>query len=281
MPTILPTTASLATTPTWDGERRVAGGALAGDPPALQGDDEFTFGDFLSILNPLQHIPVVSSVYRWVTGDTLKPAARVIGGAIYGGPMGLVTAAINAIVEEVKGADIGAQLIAMVTPESRDRAAPDQAAPKLADARDVAEAGEKATPTEGAEALAQLAADLRSGDTTVEEPKPTPVAAPILPGQRRNLAFYQAHAGQRLPTVDGGRSSAPAPRYTVPAQFQALAAAPASVQPAAEKNGAAETSMPPEGSPDSWFAAAMMRGLDRYRASQQLKRAAPQLDVSH
>jgi hypothetical protein len=35
-----------------------------------------------------------------------------------------------------------------------------------------------------------------------------------------------------------------------------------------------------EGPPAAWFSAAMMRGLDRYRASQQLGKAPPQLDVS-
>ncbi|HEX2116212.1 MAG TPA: hypothetical protein VHM01_17550, partial [Alphaproteobacteria bacterium] len=89
----LPTTASLGVAPTWDGDRRVAGGALAGDPPAQEGKDELTFSDFLSVINPLQHIPVVSTLYRWVTGDTIKPAARVVGGALYGGPIGMISAA--------------------------------------------------------------------------------------------------------------------------------------------------------------------------------------------
>src|ERR1700722_4577543 len=32
----------------------------------------FTFADFLDAINPLQHIPVVSSVYRQATGETIN-----------------------------------------------------------------------------------------------------------------------------------------------------------------------------------------------------------------
>ncbi|MGB6086494.1 MAG: hypothetical protein WBF74_07845, partial [Parvibaculum sp.] len=32
---------------------------------------EFGFSDFLDVINPLQHIPIVSSIYRELTGDEL------------------------------------------------------------------------------------------------------------------------------------------------------------------------------------------------------------------
>ena len=37
------------------------------------GPDGFTFLDMLDIINPLQHIPVVSTLYRAITGDTIEP----------------------------------------------------------------------------------------------------------------------------------------------------------------------------------------------------------------
>ena len=33
------------------------------------GDDGFSFGDILDLINPLQHIPIVGTIYRAVTGD--------------------------------------------------------------------------------------------------------------------------------------------------------------------------------------------------------------------
>lgn len=275
--TVVPTTASLATAPTWDGDRRVAGGPLAGDTPALEGKDELTFGDFLSVINPLQHIPVVSTLYRWITGDTIKPAARVVGGALYGGPIGLVSAAFNAIVEETKGKDIGAQLVSLFSP---DKPA-DQAAPVAVAA---AAPADKTQADSNAAALQQLAADLRAQPAAAETAKPaaSPAAAAALPSQTRSLAFYQANAGQRLATVDSGRNGPP-PKFNL-AMFQngptsSLISKPLPLPVAEEKSGQPDP-IPQQGAPEAWFASAMLRGLDRYRSSQQqLNKTAPQVDV--
>lgn len=51
---------------------------------------ELSFNDLIDTLNPLQHIPVVSEIYRGLTGDRISAHARVAGGALYGGPIGLV-----------------------------------------------------------------------------------------------------------------------------------------------------------------------------------------------
>lgn len=67
------------------------------------GDDGLTFGDLIDVVNPLQHLPVVGNVYRWLTGDDLSPAARVAGGALYGGPIGLAGSIGQLIVNGVMG----------------------------------------------------------------------------------------------------------------------------------------------------------------------------------
>jgi hypothetical protein len=277
----MPTTSSLGLAPTWDGDRRVAGGALAGDPPAPEGKDELTFGDFLSVINPLQHIPVVSTLYRWMTGDTIKPAARVVGGALYGGPLGLVSAAFNAVVEQVKGSDIGAQLVAMVTPDPKA----DGEAAQTAVAAATPEPPKPAPSQEqsNAAALLQLAADLRSTTPSADEAK-TP-AAPVAPASirsanARTIGFYQANAGQRLPSFDGSRSGAPV-KYALPLPPQSTVGAhPLPIAPMAEKQ-AIEPTVAREGVPDAWFTSVMMRGLDRYRTSQQqLNKAPAQVDLS-
>jgi hypothetical protein len=275
--TSLPTTASLGPTPTWDGDRRVAGGALAGDPPAPEGEDALTFSDILSVINPLQHIPVVSTLYRWITGDTIKPAARVVGGALYGGPIGMVSAAFNAVVEQVKGADIGAQLIAMVAPApAQDR----EAAPTaLAAATPKSPAPAPSQEESNAAALQQLAADLKTATPVADEAAAAaaaPVAAPVRPG--RGLAFYQANAGQRILPTDGPRTNT---KYALPVAMQSHVAKPLPVAAAADDKLAAEAAMARDGTPASWFSSSMMRGLDRYRAAQQqINKAPAQIDLS-
>ena len=57
--------------------------------PASHGG--FTFHDFLSIINPLQHLPVISTIYRAITGDTIGVPEKIavpaftlsIGSAMY------------------------------------------------------------------------------------------------------------------------------------------------------------------------------------------------------
>jgi hypothetical protein len=56
-----------------------------------------SFGDFLDMVNPLQHIPVASSIYRAVTGETINPVSRIAGDALFGGIMGLASAGIAAL----------------------------------------------------------------------------------------------------------------------------------------------------------------------------------------
>lgn len=76
---------------------------------------EFSFFDLLDIINPLQHIPVVSSIYRSVTGDEIKPAARAIGGFLFGGPLGLASGIVNGAMASTTGRDLPETLVASLT----------------------------------------------------------------------------------------------------------------------------------------------------------------------
>jgi hypothetical protein len=77
-------------------------------------DDGFTFDDFLDIINPLQHIPVVSTIYRRLTGDTIKPFERLAGDTLYGGMWGALSSAANIAFEQITGKDFGDTALAMV-----------------------------------------------------------------------------------------------------------------------------------------------------------------------
>jgi hypothetical protein len=70
-------------------------------------DDDFTFDDLISIVNPLQHIPVVSTIYRSLTGETIKPFERILGDTLYGGVWGCVSAVANVVYQDVTGKDFG------------------------------------------------------------------------------------------------------------------------------------------------------------------------------
>ena len=90
----------------------------------LFGADGFNFLDILDVINPLQHIPFVSTLYRALTGDTIAPASRVAGGALFGGPIGAAVSLVNSIVAEWSGKDMSAHVVAFFTGGDSDGDAP-------------------------------------------------------------------------------------------------------------------------------------------------------------
>ena len=71
------------------------------------GEDGFTFLDFIDILNPLQHIPGIATLYRNWSGDTIDPASQIAGSTLYFGPIGAAVAAANVAVKASTGRDVG------------------------------------------------------------------------------------------------------------------------------------------------------------------------------
>lgn len=80
----------------------------------LFGPGGFKFSDFLDIINPLQHIPIVSTVYRALTGDQIEAGSRMAGGALFGGPIGLAASVVSAMINESTGKDPGEHAMAML-----------------------------------------------------------------------------------------------------------------------------------------------------------------------
>ncbi|MBL8669820.1 MAG: hypothetical protein JNK11_04140 [Alphaproteobacteria bacterium] len=76
-----------------------------------------SFGDILDLINPLQHLPIVSSIYRSITGDKIGDGPRVIGGFLWGGPLGLFSATADLAVEKDSGRDMMGTLVAAVSGE--------------------------------------------------------------------------------------------------------------------------------------------------------------------
>lgn len=75
---------------------------------------EYTFADVIDIINPLHHLPVIGTIYRKLSGDTIKPMANIIGGAVFGGPVGAVSSTMNVVVKSTTGKDIAENALALV-----------------------------------------------------------------------------------------------------------------------------------------------------------------------
>ena len=77
------------------------------------------FHALLSELNPLQYVPVVGTIYRAVTGDTIPETARFAGGLVVsgltGGPVGIAMNLGATLLEHLVGIDpeqLGDRLLA-------------------------------------------------------------------------------------------------------------------------------------------------------------------------
>ncbi|PKU21788.1 hypothetical protein [Telmatospirillum siberiense] len=89
---------------------------------AFDDDDGPSFSDLLDLVNPLQHIPVINTIYRELTGDKEGAVADVIGGALWGGPIGLGAAVANLLIEDSTGKSIDGHVIALFSDDTGDTA---------------------------------------------------------------------------------------------------------------------------------------------------------------
>jgi len=77
-----------------------------------------SFKDMLDVINPLQHIPVVGTIYRKITGDDISSSARIIGGTLFGGPIGGALAMADVAVQEQTGSSFGDKAYNLVSKDS-------------------------------------------------------------------------------------------------------------------------------------------------------------------
>jgi hypothetical protein len=93
--------------------------APATPQPQTTAGSSISFHDILSVLNPLQYIPVVGSIYRAVTGDQIPEAVRRIGSLVVstllGGPIGAMISIGTTIAEKATGIDLDKTEQALLT----------------------------------------------------------------------------------------------------------------------------------------------------------------------
>ncbi|HUN48171.1 MAG TPA: hypothetical protein VMU85_16690 [Stellaceae bacterium] len=245
-----------------------AGQTAAAVPPADDGKPHvwaqkgFQFHDLLDIVNPLQHLPVVSSIYRWVTGDGIGNLPRVVGDTLYGGAVGFVSGLFSVLVKEESGKDVGEHVIATLTggddrsasattqaaapadPSAAETSAEPQpapaapapavaaatAAPEAAAAAPAAASPPAPTPAPPAPAVPDHAAiPLVRGAANTAATTGAPPAASKDPAETfRNEMAQRQRALQQRPATDNGRTLASRP---VPLDIPAGALSGAPPQP--------------------------------------------------
>ncbi len=98
------------------------------DKNSKASDWDFSFHNLLSIVNPLEHLPIIGTLYRAITGTHIGIPERVAGDALYGGLWGAVSGIADAAFEAVTGKDFGSTVLALFTGHHHDKAVASNAA---------------------------------------------------------------------------------------------------------------------------------------------------------
>jgi hypothetical protein len=177
-----------------------------------------TFGDMLEAINPLQHLPVVGTIYREVTGDEIKTLPRLIGGAIFGGIFGLIGAAVESVIKEASGATIGEHLLHAVG-LGQDHKAPEVRVTDLSTGQEVPEdaaagAGNAIVLPGAVVPTSSIMLDEASGKPTSFE------RGPVLPAiAGTSTAPVQRALAQPAASESAGTAGAASPAATQPTEF--------------------------------------------------------------
>ena len=73
-------------------------------------------------INPFQHLPGVSTVYRAVTGEHIGTFEKIAGDTLYGGLWGAVASMADTAFEAATGKDFGDTVLALFTGSHQDAA---------------------------------------------------------------------------------------------------------------------------------------------------------------
>ena len=114
-------------------------------PPAKSDDGwDFSFKNLLDVINPLQHIPVISTIYRKLTGDIPALPEKIAGDTLYGGVVGFLSSIADTAYEALTGKDFGDSVLALFT--GGDKSAASVATNKPVSSASVAALSGPATP---------------------------------------------------------------------------------------------------------------------------------------
>ncbi|WP_189049663.1 hypothetical protein [Aliidongia dinghuensis] len=228
----------------------------------LWAGDHFSFHDLLDAINPLQHIPIISTIYREVTGDTIGNAARVAGDGLYGGVIGVIAGLFDVSVLEATGKDVGQTVIAAVTGDDDKpavAAASDAPAPATSTTATTAATPASPPPSTAAASAPKPAAD----------PPPAAQAAatgiPLVPAAAPAPLMALSTAPKLMPLNGQARSF---PIDTSPEGILALRTTANSAPRPVPLNipGGAMPQFPRVPTTGTEFAQRMQEGLDKYKA---------------
>ena len=204
------------------------------------------FSTLLDIINPLQHIPLVSNLYRELTGDEIEPAARLIGGAVFGGPIGFASATANVLIEQASGDDVLGHAMALFSGDGENVTSPD-GADLLA----------RAPIDPEPEPVPQLVSAPRTNiaDIIWSAPRTLPARAEVNIVQLNQIVMADSSADESVES-EAANAEPTAPEWLAQSHMAAQR----------EQTARATGDLTPEPAARPWVANAMFEALDKYEA---------------
>ncbi len=208
------------------GRRQAEFWASQAEAARKSGTDKISLGfkDLVDLINPFQHIPIISNIYQAVTGDNdIKPAVKLVGDTMFGGPLAAVSSGVDAIVKQASGKDMLETAMSWFSGDD-------------AKATAVAANGNTASPAAPVQTASNAAAP--SANPTLTNPAAATAVQPAI-----NIPKYG------LASTGTGSVTTPA---AGPAQ-QVAAAPPSAFFNGLQKNGATGSKMPMPAKQNAYF----------------------------
>jgi hypothetical protein len=90
---------------------------------AAKQEHEGFFHHLLDVINPLQHLPIIGTIYRAITGDKMGPIEKIAGDTLYGGMWGAITSIADVAFEGITGKSFEDTALALFKGDGRSRVA--------------------------------------------------------------------------------------------------------------------------------------------------------------
>lgn len=85
-------------------------------------EEEGFFGHLLDVVNPLQHIPIIGTIYRAITGDKIGSVEKIMGGTLYGGMWGAISSIADVAFKGITGKSFEDTALSLLKSDSKAKA---------------------------------------------------------------------------------------------------------------------------------------------------------------
>ena len=90
---------------------------------AVKNDDEGFFDHLLDVVNPLQHLPIIGTIYRAITGDKIGSVEKIMGDTLYGGMWGAITSIADVAFKGITGKSFEDTALSLFKSDSNSKTA--------------------------------------------------------------------------------------------------------------------------------------------------------------